>query len=66
MNGEQLGGTNVIMGLAEGGVGLAPSSDKHLSAELLAKVDELEQKIIAGEIVVPYTEDDYNTFVASL
>ena len=66
MNGEQLGGTNVIMGLAEGGVGLAPSSDKHLSAELLAKVAELEQKIIDGEIVVPYTEGDYNTFVASL
>lgn len=66
MNGEELGGTNISMGLAEGGVGLAPSSDKHLSAELLAKVDGLQQKIIDGEIVVPYTEDDYNAFVASL
>lgn len=66
MNGEELGGTNVTMGLSEGGVGIAPSSDKHLSAELLAKVDELQQKIIAGDIAVPYTQADYDAFVAGL
>lgn len=66
MDGEELGGTNVTMGLAEGGVGIAPSSDKHLSAELLAQVDELQQKIIDGEIVVPYTQEDFDAFVANL
>lgn len=56
------GGETVVIGLAEGGVGIAPTSDKHVSADLLAEVAELEKKIIAGDIVVPYSEE---TFEAS-
>ncbi|MBN4062658.1 MAG: BMP family ABC transporter substrate-binding protein [Alkaliphilus sp.] len=56
------GGETVVIGLAEGGVGIAPTSDKHVPADLLAEVAELEKKIIAGDIVVPYSEE---TFEAS-
>lgn len=53
MDGEELGGTNVTMGLAEGGVGIAPSSDKHLSAELLAQVDELRRRSSTARSLSP-------------
>jgi basic membrane protein A len=47
---------NHELGLAEGGVGLAPVAfDFSGKAEALKKVEELRQKIIAGQIVVPRT-----------
>ncbi|MDC7235821.1 MAG: BMP family ABC transporter substrate-binding protein [Spirochaetales bacterium] len=51
------GGTTVAYGLAEGGVGIAPTSSKHVPADILAEVEMLEKKIIAGEFVVPNTAD---------
>lgn len=60
------GGQNVVLGLKEGAVGIAASSDKHVPAELLAEVKELEKKIIAGEIVVPGTEAEVAPFLAAL
>lgn len=66
MNGEELGGTTLHMGLAEGGVGIAESSDKHLSPEIMESVGAIEEKIINDEIVVPYTQEAYDTFVKAL
>jgi len=60
------GGQNIVLGLKEGAVGIAPSSDKHVPAEILAEVKELEKKIIAGEIVVPGTEAEVAPFLAAL
>jgi basic membrane protein A len=49
------GGTVLFYGLTEGGVDAA--MDEHneglISDEVLAQVDELRQKVIDGEIVVP-------------
>ncbi|UHA75286.1 BMP family lipoprotein [Paenibacillus sp. 481] len=47
------GGKTTFMGLKENGVGIAPTSDKNVSADILKKVDEYREKIIKGEIKVP-------------
>lgn len=62
LRGEDLGGKTVHFGLVEGGVGIAPSSDKHVPADILAKTAEVEEKIIAGEIVVPKTAEGLEEF----
>lgn len=56
------GGSTVTYGLAEGGVDIAPTSDKHVPADILAEVDDLKAKIIAGEIVVPENKEEYESF----
>ncbi len=57
------GGTTVVYGLKEGGVGIAPTSDKLVPAEILEEVEELKAKIISGEIVVPSTPDAYTEWI---
>lgn len=59
------GGKTVSYGLAEGDtVDIAPTSDKNVKAEILEKIPEIKEKIISGEIKVPSTEEEYNTFTA--
>ena len=53
------GGQNITYGLAEGGVDIAPSSDKLVPADILEEVDELKQMIIDGDIVVPGTQEEF-------
>lgn len=60
--GNWAGGTTVAYGLAEGGVDIAPTSDKHVPAEILAEVEELKAKIIAGEVVVPENKEEFEKF----
>jgi len=57
------GGTTVTYGLAEGGVGIAPTSNKHVPSGILAEVKKIEKSIIAGDIVVPSDEAEYKAFV---
>ncbi|MHA6731666.1 BMP family lipoprotein [Devosia sp. A369] len=47
-------GTNMLLGLADGAVGISKNSyyDKLVSAEVRAEVDAEEAKIISGEIIV--------------
>ncbi|MDO5738153.1 MAG: BMP family ABC transporter substrate-binding protein [Eubacteriales bacterium] len=66
LSGEELGGQNVLFGIKDNGVGIAPSSDKHVPAEILEKVDQLIELIKADEIQVPYSEELYNEFMAGL
>ncbi len=54
VDGEWPGGTTKVLGLVDGAVGIAPSSDKHVPTALLAEVRELEQQIIAGSVRVPF------------
>lgn len=56
------GGTTVTYGLAEGGVDIAPTSDKHVPKEILDEVETLKQKIISGEIVVPQNKEEFEAF----
>lgn len=61
------GGQTMEYGLEDGGaVDIAPTSDKHVPAEILEKVEELKQDIIDGKIVVPFNEETYEVFVEGL
>jgi len=46
-------GKVTLMGLKEKGVDIAPTSNKNVAPEVLAKVEEYRTKIINGDIVVP-------------
>lgn len=62
LNGEEIGGTTVHYGIEEGGVGIAPTSDKLVPADILEKTYELEDQIASGELVIPLTEEEYEEF----
>ncbi|MGI9537097.1 MAG: BMP family lipoprotein [Desulfocapsaceae bacterium] len=62
MGGEFAGGDTVVYNLKNDGVGIAPTSSKHVPAEILKEVDGLIAKIKAGEIVVPATKDAFDKF----
>jgi len=54
------GGRTLVYGLAEGGVDIAPTSNKHVPQEILDFVEEEKQKIINGEITVPGTKEEFD------
>ncbi|MEF9988132.1 MAG: BMP family ABC transporter substrate-binding protein [Christensenella sp.] len=60
------GGKSTAYGLAEDAVGLAPTTDKHVSAEILKATDGVKAKIVDGTIVVPLDEAALTTFVSGL
>jgi basic membrane protein A len=60
--GNFTGGNETVLGLAEKGVGIAPTTDKNVPADVLETVADYEQRIIAGEIKVPQTEAEFNEF----
>jgi basic membrane protein A len=57
-------GQQIELGLKENGVGIADTTSKHVSADVLKKVDEFKQKIINGEIKVPKTEEELKQFMS--
>jgi basic membrane protein A len=54
IDGEFGGGSTLLFSLENGGVGIAPTSDKHVPANILAEVAEVEKKIISGDVEVPF------------
>ncbi len=56
------GGTNVVYGLAEGGVDIAETSDKHVPRTVLDEVADLKARIIEGEVRVPANQSEYGEF----
>ncbi|MBA4536251.1 BMP family protein [Bacillus aquiflavi] len=63
MEGKFPGGEVIYYGLAEGGVGLADSRGA-LSDDALAVIEEWNEKIINGEIKVPSTHEELESFKA--
>ena len=61
-NGEFPGGQTVVLGLADGAVDIAPTSDKHVPQEILDEVETLKQDIIDGKINVPYNAESFAEF----
>lgn len=59
---------HVILGVKEGGVGISPLkyTRQLISDNILKNIEDLKAKIIAGEIVVPSTREEYTTWEASL
>lgn len=64
LSGDAVGGKTVYYGLKEGGVGIAPTSSKHVPQEILDKTKAVEAKIISGEVSVPVSEAEYTAFLA--
>ncbi|MFZ3587859.1 BMP family lipoprotein [Bacillus sp. DJP31] len=56
------GGQIVEFGLDNDGVGIAPTTD-NVTEESLALVEEYKKKILDGEIEVPATDEEYETFL---
>ena len=61
--GEFKGGETIVYNLSNEGVGIAPTSNRHVPKPILDQVDELIVKIKAGRIVVPATMDAYAAFI---
>lgn len=60
--GEEIGGKTFHYDITSGGVGIAPTSDKLVPADVLEKTKALEEKVVSGEIVVPVSEETFNSF----
>ncbi|MBM6618382.1 BMP family lipoprotein [Bacillus suaedaesalsae] len=56
------GGTIVEFGLDNDGIGIAPTQE-NVSEESLALVKEYQEKILAGEIKVPATDEEYEEYL---
>lgn len=63
MNGTSHGGTTLEYGLSDGAVGI-PDENPNVSEEVLEKTAVVEEEIIAGNIVVPYDEATFETFLS--
>lgn len=61
--GKFKGGETVVYNLSNDGVGIAPTSNKHVPQSILDEVNDLITKIKAGKIVVPATNDAYQAFI---
>lgn len=59
VEGEFDGGSTVTYGLKEGGVDIAPTTSENVPEDVIKLVDEVKEKIISGEVVVPGTKEDY-------
>ncbi|SHH28978.1 BMP family lipoprotein [Tepidibacter thalassicus] len=56
-------GTTVTYGLAEGGVDIAPTTDKHVPKDVLDLVNSYKEKIIKGDIKVPATKEEFDAMM---
>ncbi|QEK11852.1 BMP family ABC transporter substrate-binding protein [Crassaminicella thermophila] len=61
--GKWQGGSTVVYGLAEGGVDIAPSSNKLVPKEILDEVEQLKKKIVSGEIKIPQSKEEYESMM---
>jgi basic membrane protein A len=62
--GQFKGGTQLILGLKEDGVGIAPSSNVNVPADVLSLEKKYEDAIKAGTIVVPAKKGEAANFTA--
>lgn len=62
VGGNYKGGSVIDGTLANGGVGIAPTTEKNVSPEILSYVDEKAQEIKDGKIKVPNNEKELKAF----
>lgn len=60
--GQWKGGETMVYNLSNDGVGIAPTSKKHVPADILAEVDQLTARIKKGEFAVPSTKAEFDAF----
>ena len=61
--GKYVAGEVKVNTLASGGVGIAPTTDKNVPAEILEYIEGIAQQIIDGKITVPATDEEYDAYV---
>lgn len=66
MNGEFPGGEIIEFGLKDDGVGIAETSDKHVSQEILDKVEEYRTQLVDGELTAPATDAEFEEFMKNV
>ncbi|MGL5438826.1 MAG: BMP family ABC transporter substrate-binding protein [Filifactoraceae bacterium] len=64
--GKAVGGQTISYGIAEGACGIADTTAKNVSKDILDAAKVVEEKIVKGEIKAPDNEADFNTYVDSL
>ncbi len=64
-SGKFPGGKVLEYGLAEKGVGLAPTT-KNIRPAVLKVADHYKQQIIDGKVVVPTTDREYNSYIKKI
>lgn len=64
--GEWKGGQVLTFGLKEGGIDIAPTTNKNTPQEVADVVDTFKKKIITGEISVPKTKAEFNNYMLKL
>jgi basic membrane protein A len=64
--GQFPGGSTVVLGMEDGGVDYAPTTSKNVPADIIAELDDIKARIIAGDIDVPANEEQLAAFEASL
>ena len=65
---KKFSGGDIVLGLREGGVGLAPIGGMVLAPKreaIAAELDKLRTQIIEGQLAVPATLDELAKFVAA-
>ena len=63
VDGSYVSGEVKINTLATGSVGIAPTTEKNVPADVLSFVEEKSQEIIDGKIKVPATEEEYEAYI---
>ena len=61
-DGQWRGGETMVYNLSNEGVGIAPTSKKHVPADILAEVDQLVARIKKGDFKVPSTKAEFDAF----
>ncbi len=65
-NNEWKGGQVVVYGLKEGGIDIAPTTSKNTPQAVIDLVNSYKQKIISGEISVPKTKAEFDSYMLKL
>jgi basic membrane protein A len=64
VNGQFKGGTQLVLGLKEDGVGIAPSSNVNVPADVLTLEKKYEDAVKSGKITVPGKKGEAKDFTA--
>ncbi|MFD1037925.1 BMP family protein [Virgibacillus byunsanensis] len=66
VNGEFPGGEIVEFGLADEGVSAAKTNEEALTDDIVTEIDNWKEQIINGDVEVPQTRDELESFESSL
>nr|WP_319004425.1 BMP family protein [Halobacillus litoralis] len=66
MNGEFPGGEVIEYGLSDEAISIARTNEEAMTEEIIASVEEWKEKIVNGDVEVPSTREELQTFIDAL